>query len=61
MSYTLPCKKVRETDAAILVTDTDTGENIWFPLSQTESMHFDKNGNGEIVVSDWIADQKGLE
>ena len=61
MSYTLHCKKVRETDNAILVTDTDSGEQIWFPFSQVDSMHFDRDGKGTIVVTDWIAAQKGLE
>lgn len=60
MSHTLACKKVRETDNAVLVIDEDTGEEIWFPLSQVNSMHFDRNGVGTIVVSDWIAAQKGL-
>lgn len=59
MSYTLHGKRERETDAAVLVVDED-GESIWFPLSQVESMHFDRNGAGHIVVSDWIARQKGL-
>ena len=60
MSHELPCRFVHETDNAVLVTDDDSGEEIWFPLSQVESMHRDKNGTGTIVVSDWIARQKGL-
>jgi hypothetical protein len=59
MSHELHCIKERETDNAVLVTDDD-GESIWFPLSQVESMHFGKNGVGSIVVTDWIAKQKGL-
>lgn len=60
MSHTLDCAFKHETDAAVLVVDADSGEEIWFPLSQVESMHRDKNGNGSIVVSDWIAAQKEL-
>lgn len=60
MSFTLPCVRSRETDNAVLVIDPD-GERFWFPLSQVESMHFDKNESGSIVVSDWIAEQKGLK
>lgn len=60
MSYTLHCTRKRETDAAVLVVDSDSGEELWLPLSQVESMHFDKNENGTIVVTDWIAAAKGL-
>lgn len=61
MSHELACHFERETDSAVLVTDADSGERIWFPLSQIESMHRDKNDNGSIIVSDWIAAQKGLK
>ena len=60
MSHTLACTRLRETDSAVLVIDTDTGEEMWFPLSQVDSMHFDRNERGTIVVTDWIAKQKGL-
>lgn len=60
MSYELACTVKRETDNAILVYDHATEEEIWFPLSQVDSIHRDKNGNGTIVVTDWIAKQKGL-
>lgn len=49
-----------ETDNAVLVYDHESKEEIWFPLSQVEEMHHDKYGEGTIVVSDWIARQKGL-
>lgn len=49
-----------ETDNAVLVYDHESKEEIWFPLSQVEEMHHDKKGEGTIVVSDWIARQKGL-
>lgn len=60
MSHTIACTRKRETDNAVLVADHDSGEEIWIPLSQVDSTHFDKNGNGTIVVTDWIARQKGL-
>lgn len=60
MSHTLHGQRQRETDNAVLVVDHESGEEIWFPLSQVDSMHFDKNGTGHIVVSDWIAREKGL-
>lgn len=60
MSHELYCKFMRETDNAVLVCDHDSGELIWFPLSQVEEMHRDKRDEGSIVVTDWIARQKGL-
>jgi hypothetical protein len=60
MSHEIECDFVRETDNAVLVTEHNTGERIWFPLSQVEQMHRDKNNRGRIVVSDWIAAEKGL-
>lgn len=60
MSYELSCKFKRETDNAVLVYDYATEEEIWFPLSQVDSMHRDKNDVGTIVVTDWIAREKGL-
>lgn len=55
------CIKQHETDNAILVVDPDTGEEIWFPLSQVRSMHFDGKGVGYMVITAWIADKKGLD
>lgn len=58
MSVTVECVRKYETDNAVLI-EID-GEDVWIPLSQVESMHFDSRSNGSIVVSDWIAKQKGL-
>lgn len=58
MSVTVECKREWETDAAVLIVVDD--EHVWIPLSQVDSMHFDGRGNGHIVISDWIAQQKGL-
>lgn len=61
MTFEFSCRKVRETDAAILVEEPVSGLDIWFPLTQVEEMHFHvKTGLGTMVVSDWIAKEKGL-
>lgn len=50
-----------ETDSAVLVHDFASEEDIWIPLSQVEEMHRDpKTQVGTIVITDWIARQKGL-
>lgn len=49
----------KETEKAILVTIE--GVDYWMPLSQVTSMkRTDKKGEDEIVVSAWIAKEKGL-
>lgn len=58
MSVTVECHRRGETDNAVCIGIDD--EYVWIPLSQVESMHFDRLGNGTIVISDWIAKQKGL-
>lgn len=63
MSTKLECVKVEgqikhETEKAIQVLVERTGELVWFPLSQVESIH---RQSGYIVVTDWIAKQKGLK
>jgi hypothetical protein len=52
MSHSLNCTFVRETDAAVCVIDHDSGEEVWLPLSQVESMHRDKNNIGKIVITE---------
>lgn len=52
-----------ETTNAVLIYDHASEEEIWIPLSQVEEMHrpqgrFPKDGT--IVITDWIARQKGL-
>ena len=59
MSVTIECSRKRETDNAVLIEVDD--EHIWIPLSQVESMHFNWLDKGHIVVTDWIAEQKGLQ
>jgi hypothetical protein len=58
MSVSVDCIKMYETDEAVKIEVDD--ESYWIPLSQVESMHFDGKGNGHIVISNWIAQQKGL-
>lgn len=60
MSVTIPCVVKHETEKAIQVIVEATGELEWFPLSQVDEIHRDGKGRGSIVVSDWIAAQKGL-
>lgn len=52
---------IRETDDALLVTYE--GEEIWFPRSQiifSESDVVEKGDAGTLVVTDWIARQRGI-
>lgn len=58
--YEFACKKKFESDNAILVIDAASGEELWFPLSTVDSMHFDGKGVGTIVVAAWIAKKKNL-
>jgi hypothetical protein len=53
-------KRQVETDKAVLLID-DTGEEVWLPLSQVEEMHEAKDGTVRVVMSEWIAKQKGLK
>lgn len=49
-----------KTQKAILV-DVD-GEDYWIPLSQVdeESEVFEKGDQGDLIITEWIAQQKGL-
>lgn len=58
--YELACRRLTETDNAVLIEDEIHGK-LWIPLSQVEEMHFDtKTHEGTIVMKAWIAKQKGL-
>ena len=59
-TFELACQRQTETDNAVLVYDFVKDESHWIPLSQVESMHFDKEGNGRIVMTEWIAKKKGF-
>lgn len=54
----IECEFIRETDAAVLIEVDD--EQMWIPLSQISSMCRPQRGMGKIVMSQWIANQKGL-
>lgn len=63
MSYEIACTFLAETDNAVLIHDPASDEEIWIPLSQVEEMHHPKGDfpkDGTIVMSEWIARQKGL-
>lgn len=49
-----------KTQKAILV-DVD-GEDYWIPLSQVddESEVYESGDQGDLVITEWIAQQKGL-
>jgi hypothetical protein len=53
------CTRMCETDKAVLVELLEE-ERIWIPLSQVTEMHFDARGKGKMLISAWIAKQKGL-
>ena len=59
-TFELACQRKTETENAVLVYDFVKDEQHWIPLSQVESMHFDKEGNGRIVMTEWIAKKKGF-
>ena len=61
MSFEFACEFVHETDNAILIKYPATATEHWIPLSQVDEIHRNpKTKFGTIVMSDWIADQKGL-
>lgn len=64
MSYEMACVFVTETENAVLIRDPATDKQHWLPLSQVEKMTKTKQPDGTkagaIVMTDWIATQKGL-
>lgn len=61
---TVSCTKVAETERALCIRDED-GEKHWIPFSQIKSndgMRFNTvTGKGEVEMTKWIADQRGIE
>jgi hypothetical protein len=54
---------LRETDKAILVTDTgDPSDAVWLPKSQIEVQEEDPERGDTITVTlpEWLAEDKGL-
>lgn len=56
--FELAGRRITETDSAVLWDAVD--DRHWFPLSQVEAFHVDKDGIGTIIITAWIAKQKGL-
>lgn len=53
---------LRETTDALLIELDDHDQRIWFPKSQIhdDSEVYAEGHTGEVVVTQWIAEQKGL-
>lgn len=49
-----------ETDAAYQIIDPASKEKMWIPFSQTLERHQDRTNHGTIVITEWIAKEKGL-
>ena len=62
--FQLDCLFLAESEKAVLIVDPKTGERIWIPLSQIDEMHkrppVEGKIKGRIVMTAWIAMQKGL-
>ena len=60
-TYTLEgVKAVAETDAALLIVTAD-GDEVWVPKSQIDddSEVYKKNNEGDLIVTRWIARERG--
>jgi hypothetical protein len=53
-------KIVRETDMAVLVTETTPKEGEWLPKSQITMAPADKAGFVDITLPEWLAIAKGF-
>lgn len=55
------CRAITDTKKAVLVEVPGEGE-IWFPLSHVHdnSSVWKEGDKGQLVVTEWIAEQKGL-
>lgn len=51
---------VRETELAVLVTETTPEEGEWLPKSQITMTPADKAGFTNITLPEWLAIAKGL-
>ena len=50
----------RETEKAMLVKLKDAKDGLWLPLSQVKKVTRPATGYCTVVISAWIAKQKGL-
>lgn len=63
MKVTFPnAKCIKASDKAILVKLEDVEEPVWFPQTHVDedSEVYEVGHHGDLVVSEWIAAQKGL-
>lgn len=63
--YRIPnCSIIKSTEKAVLVIapDIDTLEGIWIPQSQIDDRSdiWKEGDQGELWISQWIAEQKGI-
>ena len=63
MSFNIHVKLKAKSKAAILVEDED-GEEVWIPNSQIDDdseiwEDSEKGEEGKLVISEWLATQKG--
>lgn len=56
------CRGIGQTPKSILVECEDWDEPIWIPQSQIDddSEVYAKGTEGMLIISGWIADQKGI-
>jgi len=56
------CVCLKETEKAILVSIPDVDDDMWIPLSQIDddSEVYQEGDEGTLIISEWIALQKGL-
>lgn len=58
------CSVVRETDAALLIESPNLPHgNEWIPKSQLheDSEIYEYGTDGDLIITRWLADQKGIE
>lgn len=61
--FTITVKKMRETNSAYLFQDLGTGEEVWIPRScviEIDTSGGDGDATYDVVITRWIAEQKGL-
>lgn len=60
-SYEMSCYfPGQETEGAVKIVDPVNNTAYWIPWSQVLETHKDKSGYGTIVMTEWLAKQKGL-
>jgi hypothetical protein len=61
--YRIPqCTAIRETEKALLIHNAEWDDDMWFPHSQItdDSEVYADGTEGTLIVTEWIAKQKGL-